>query len=123
MAKKSNWRFYLFLGGAALSCLIAAGEIALIAFGAIDSISWVVAAIFGVAAILPALLFGAPYLNSRFYISYDKESGWKFGEERRRSPRKSKTAEHSEEAEWASDDDFALPTKTQNNFCECVGCQ
>ena len=123
MAKKINWRFCLFLIGAAISCLIAIGEIALIALGYIGAIGWVTAALLGLGAILPAALFGAPYLNSRFYVSYSRQSGWRFGEERRKTPRASKTAERQDYAEWADDDDFTLPSTPQNNFINCEGCQ
>jgi hypothetical protein len=81
MGKRSNWRVRLFLTGTIVSCLIALGEIALIALGYISDLSWVTAALLAFAALLPAALFSLPYANSRFIVSYSKESGLTIAEE------------------------------------------
>jgi hypothetical protein len=80
MGKKSNWRFKLFIVGAVISCLIAIGEIVLLAIEKID-LTWESASLFALAAILPVALFGSPYINSRFSISYDKRNGLEIKEE------------------------------------------
>ena len=100
MAKRSSWRFWLFLGGAIISCALSAFAIYTIAFVSVE-IGWAIAALILGACVLPAVLLGLPYLNSRFYISYDKKGGWKFGEERRQTKRKYKTTEREDYAEWA----------------------
>jgi hypothetical protein len=101
MAKKLNWRFWLFIAGVVLSLMIVIGEIALIALGFINDLSWVTAAIFGAAALMPTILLGLPYANSRFYIAYDSKRGLTIREERRRYPRNRKTDEHERHSEWA----------------------
>jgi hypothetical protein len=100
MAKKSKWRFWLFIGGATLSLIVVAAEIALIALGFFGDLSWVVAAVLGVGAFAPTILLGLPYANSRFYIAYDSKLGLVIREERRRCSR-SKTDEHERYSEWA----------------------
>jgi Ca2+-dependent lipid-binding protein len=73
----------------------------MIAFVSVE-ISWALAtAAIGVCA-LPCVLLGLPYLNEKFYVSYSKETGFKFGEEKRAVKRRSK--ERSENAEWANND-------------------
>jgi hypothetical protein len=91
VAKKSNWRFWLFLFGAILSCAVAIGEIILLVIPAKAGIqielTWVSAAVFAFSALLPTILFGAPYINSKFYFSYSKDYGFNFGEEKRTAKR------------------------------------
>jgi hypothetical protein len=93
MAKKANWRFWLFIGGAALSLMIVIAEIALIAIGAIADLSWALAAVLGAAALAPTILLGLPYANSRFYVSYNSKQGLVIREERRRNRRDNATDE------------------------------
>jgi hypothetical protein len=85
VAKKSNWRFWLFIFGAIVSCAIAIAQIALLVVPAKTGIqielTWVSASVLAFAALLPAILFGLPYFNSRFNVSYSKKEGFKIVEE------------------------------------------
>jgi hypothetical protein len=83
MAKQPKWRFYLFLLGAFISCLIGVLEVVLTLKGAFSDLSWPVVALLAFGALLPAVLFGLPYLNSRFMVSYSKESGLTIAEEKK----------------------------------------
>ncbi|MDR1911621.1 MAG: hypothetical protein LBQ52_04660 [Helicobacteraceae bacterium] len=81
MAKKNNWRFWLFLCGAGLSCALAAIAAYLAIGQEIGTISGILIA---GAALLPVALFGAPYINSKFYFSFSTKDGLKIGEEKRK---------------------------------------
>jgi hypothetical protein len=82
VAKNSNWKLYLFIFGMVLSSLFAAGAIGVLVFITIE-ISWALCALILGACVLPVLLFGLPYFNSKFRVSYSKEGGLKIEEERR----------------------------------------
>jgi hypothetical protein len=68
--------------GAFLSCVIAAIEIVLLVFQSSAELTWISAALLAFGALLPTALFGLPYLDSRFAISYSKTSGLTIAEEK-----------------------------------------
>ncbi|MDR2153065.1 MAG: hypothetical protein LBO72_09605 [Helicobacteraceae bacterium] len=103
MATRRVWQFRLFLIGALISCGLSAFAIYTIAFITAE-ISWALAALTIGACALPAILLGLPYLNGKFYFSYTRQHGLKFGEERRSRKRKSATKEHCDHAEWIDDE-------------------
>jgi hypothetical protein len=80
MGRKSNWRLGLFVAGAVISSLLAAGAIGVLAFITTE-ISWALAAAMAGSAALPTVLMGIPYFNSKFRFSYDKRAGLKVEEE------------------------------------------
>jgi hypothetical protein len=100
MAKRFSWRSGLFIIGAIISCALAGFSIYTLAFDAAE-IGTASAVLFAGLCLLPAALFGLPYFNSKFYISYSKEKGLTIAEERRHKPRKAKTIDREDHAEWA----------------------
>ncbi|MDR3347053.1 MAG: hypothetical protein LBN32_00410 [Helicobacteraceae bacterium] len=72
-------KFLLFVIGGVISSIVAVTEI-IAAMISATPIDWVLATALLGAALLPALLLGFPYLDSRFHIKYD--GGLKIEEER-----------------------------------------
>jgi hypothetical protein len=98
MAKKSNWRLWLFIAGALISAALSALAIWTLATNGADFGGALSVAIVCACA-LPAALFGLPYIDSRINVSYSKRGGLKIEEETpkrrlcRRDPKTGRTVE------------------------------